>query len=565
MTSIPTIESPTTLNQPPISTSTTMGVNNFAPPMGTEQTINSLQRLIQLGGGFNSNSAPTMSVGLTHPGAPKTDVSQQQPNTQQNANFALLPKLRPMNAVPMNAVPISVSALSHGPPYMAKQTKPNATAAFSPQGNRNVPHQPQGMMSHPGQQFMQQQVQQPYTQQPSMRLPVQLMSTVPRRNLSTKRSIITIGSANRSSIPTSASQPALGSIPITKKQMDQRQQSSYSSACNATIRAQQKLNSAQQQRRGCVTNVAEDKDENDTRDEVMKSLVGKVRGAVVGLPPLLGSQQTVSRVGVKRTLDGVPRVPSTEKLGQGLQPSKVEPQHKYVEVFGGRIEEKQVSKSPISPHAYLQKLLVSRGYSTTHYCSLEGGYYCRPTPLQCASYGLSVVQGVRTSNVPLFTALLSAGLSRNPCNKFGESILHSICRRGDYNLLKLFLDNGSCVQISDDFGRTPLHDACWTAKPCFKSIQMLLARDLRLLHIVDCRGSPPLEYVKKESWAGWIEFLDANKEIYWPKRNLNEVCEECPPELVNVPPHSRPVRDPENCATLEDAGMYANGKKEILQ
>jgi hypothetical protein len=25
-----------------------------------------------------------------------------------------------------------------------------------------------------------------------------------------------------------------------------------------------------------------------------------------------------------------------------------------------------------------------------------------------------------------------------------------------------------CVNISDDFGRTPLHDACWTAEPNFE-------------------------------------------------------------------------------------------------
>lgn len=351
---------------------------------------------------------------------------------------------------------------------------------------------------------------------------------------------------------------------ITKKQMEERQQSSYSSACNATIRAQQKLSNEQrQQEKRCVIKMEED--ENDTRDEVNGSLISNGKAAVT--LPCAVSQ--VTGAGIKRNIDGVPRVASRIKLGDGQIENPdgtiFEPQHKYVQVVGGKVVGKEVAKSPISPHAYLQKLLISRGYSTTHYCSLEGGYYCRPTPLQCASYGLSVVQAVRTSNVQLFAGLLSAGLSRNPCNKFGESILHMVCRRGEYALLKLLIDNGSTIQVSDDFGRTPLHDACWTAKPCFQSIEMLLERDLRLLHIVDCRGSPPLEYVKKESWGSWIDFFEQKKEIYWPQRNLNEVCEECPPELVNVPPHSRPVLDPKNCASLESAAMYANGKKELLQ
>jgi len=349
-------------------------------------------------------------------------------------------------------------------------------------------------------------------QPPNLRQPQQL-AAVPKHKLSKSKSIVSIRQGNTESHETAKlqcnkrdqlhrsynivgtepslstnhvqkpltchylSDPTLAVSTITKKQMEERHQSSFSSACSATIKEQQKLSVEQQQQVLCSQNLS---------------------------TPL------------------------------------------------------------ISPHAYLQKLLVSRGYSTKLYCSLAGGYYCRPTPLQFASYGNRIVNAVRTSNTKLFSALLSAGLSRNPCNKFGESILHMVCRRSNYDLLKVLLDSGSTVQVSDDFGRTPLHDACWTVKPCFKSVNMLMERDVRLLHIVDRRGSPPLEYVQKENWGEWIQFFEMKKEVFWPRRNVTEESEECPPQLVNVPPHSRPVPDPENCATLDDAAMFSNGKKEPL-
>lgn len=113
---------------------------------------------------------------------------------------------------------------------------------------------------------------------------------------------------------------------------------------------------------------------------------------------------------------------------------------------------------------YLSSLLTSRGYSTQHFAALDGGYFCKPTDFQKASYGLKLIQAVRRSDTSVVEKMLEKGISANPCNAFGESILHTICRRGDNELLKIFLKYGGCVQVCDDFGRTPLHDACWTSK-----------------------------------------------------------------------------------------------------
>lgn len=242
------------------------------------------------------------------------------------------------------------------------------------------------------------------------------------------------------------------------------------------------------------------------------------------------------------------------------------PPCKYRKLIGGGKEPSLKALRPVSnpcevsPQAYLDALLQSRGYSTQSYCSLEGGYYCKPTPLQMASYGSQIMQAVRKSDSKLLGSLFQGGLSRNPCNSFGESLLHSVCRRSDYKMLGLMVENGSSVQVSDDFGRTPLHDACWTARPNFECVRILLERDVRLLRIVDCRGCSPLSYIKRELWADWIDFFDSQKDVFWKPRDVTAQGPEPPPPLTQVAAHTNPPKDPPNAASLDDAILLASGR-----
>jgi ankyrin repeat protein len=177
---------------------------------------------------------------------------------------------------------------------------------------------------------------------------------------------------------------------------------------------------------------------------------------------------------------------------------------------------------------------------------------------------MKFIEVVRTSNQSLLKKLLDAGLSPNPCNSFGESILHMLCRRGDHKLLQIFLDYGCSVQICDDFGRTPLHDACWTTTPCYKCVELLLNKDRWLLQIVDCRGATPLSYVRKEHWNDWKEFLDRQKDVWWPQIDLSRKDANSLPELVRLPPHSVPLPDPPGAPSHEYAKELANGSIETF-
>lgn len=214
----------------------------------------------------------------------------------------------------------------------------------------------------------------------------------------------------------------------------------------------------------------------------------------------------------------------------------------------------------MNPQTYLDSILQTRGYDTNNYCSLESGYYCKPTPHQKASYGIKLVQAVRGSDTKLLTSLLRAGLSRNPCNAFGESIVHMVCRRGEMDLLRVMVESGTSLQISDDFGRTPLHDACWTAEPNFDVVDLILRTDSRLLRICDCRGASPLSYIKRDNWSSWVEYFSSRKEEFWPPRDVNRVGVEGPPALVGEAPHTRPIVDPDDAAPLDLVTMVASGR-----
>ena len=217
-------------------------------------------------------------------------------------------------------------------------------------------------------------------------------------------------------------------------------------------------------------------------------------------------------------------------------------------------------QSPLSPQDYLDKLLKERGYSTEKFCSLNGGYYCRPSTLQTASHGTVTVKAVRSSNKVLMREMLKCGLSANPCNSFGESIVHMICRRGDHELLQILLDHDATLQVADDFGRTPLHDACWTAEPFFELVEIVLKHDRRMINITDCRGSLPLAYVNKKHWKQWIEFLRRKKDVFWPQRDTKADGEEPKPELMMKEPHSIPVPIPSKPASLDMARLISMGK-----
>jgi hypothetical protein len=130
-------------------------------------------------------------------------------------------------------------------------------------------------------------------------------------------------------------------------------------------------------------------------------------------------------------------------------------------------------------------------------------------------------------------------------------------------MLDLLLDAGCVIQTSDQNGRTPLHHACWAVTPNFPMIEKLLNRDIRLLNMADSHGYLPLSYIRQEHWSEWLQFLQARKEIYWPRTVCGDSS--AAPPLTQLKPHSRIIRDPDHALPIDVAKMVANGKLRIKE
>ena len=204
-------------------------------------------------------------------------------------------------------------------------------------------------------------------------------------------------------------------------------------------------------------------------------------------------------------------------------------------------------------------MLQARGYSVENYDALQTGYHNKPTPFQIASYDAYVVGLIKKGDLKTFSSLLQAGLSSNPCNVFGDSILHTICRMSQHpKALQLMITNGADLHISDDYGKTILHDACWAATPNFSLVTLLLDHDPYLLHMRDARGALPLSYIQDRHVEAWLEFLQENKDRFWPENTKAK-----PPKYALQPPNQRPVPDPG--LSLQMVRMLAAGKMSPLE
>jgi len=218
-------------------------------------------------------------------------------------------------------------------------------------------------------------------------------------------------------------------------------------------------------------------------------------------------------------------------------------------------------------------MLYARGYSTARHNTLQSAYFNNPTPLQKASFRSHLIALVHSGNAGALRAHLACGLSPNPANSFGESLVHKVCRVGRSRLLQVLLDNshsqggvyedGDLVRVADENGRTPLHEAC--AANSLECFELLCEQDLRMLYMADRHNCLPLQFVPKSAWPEWIQFLEAKKDEYWPAGQRHKFGggagqEEPPPLFTLQAPHSRPLKDPPNALPCDVATQVASGE-----
>ena len=227
-----------------------------------------------------------------------------------------------------------------------------------------------------------------------------------------------------------------------------------------------------------------------------------------------------------------------------------------------RRKKKKDSSSDESPQIYLCGILESRGYSIEEFNALETGYHNTPTPLQEASYGSHIIDVVRKGDSEELRQLMATGLSSNACNQHGESLIHLASRRGQSGCLNVLIEYGATLEIVDDYGRTPLHEAAWSAEPNFEVVEIIMQKDIRMFNMLDGRNQTPLSYVRRDVWKTWRKFLKSKVDMYWPKRNALEDGPQPPPPLTQKAPNSRKIPTPKSPLPLELASMVSQGKMD---
>lgn len=172
----------------------------------------------------------------------------------------------------------------------------------------------------------------------------------------------------------------------------------------------------------------------------------------------------------------------------------------------------------MSPDAFLHKLVFATcgiDLEPKRAKSLDD-FFAKVTDEQVAAYTMAVVTACRNNDLDALTKLHSEeGQTMNCFNRFGESLLTMACRRGFESVVEFLLQQSDVdVRISDDSGRTVLHDACWNPSPQLKICEWIMERDPALWFIADNRGSTPFGYARPEHWGIWRHFLLDNKDSF---------------------------------------------------
>ena len=180
----------------------------------------------------------------------------------------------------------------------------------------------------------------------------------------------------------------------------------------------------------------------------------------------------------------------------------------------------------VSPVAFLRSLLKNADSLSPQNQSYDGSFFTKPREKEIASYDMEMVDAIRSRDIDKLREFHKEGKSLNACNRFGESLLHMCCRRGDTDLVKFLVEEiGVRINVKDDFGRTPLHDACWTPTPNFEIVDSILkATDTNLLLAADIRGHTPFDYARKEHWEAWLKFFHERRELLLQQSVKSDSC-----------------------------------------
>lgn len=201
--------------------------------------------------------------------------------------------------------------------------------------------------------------------------------------------------------------------------------------------------------------------------------------------------------------------------------AKAEEPRKIQNIGSASKDERGSLTADLHPHQFLIQRLNESGFpvQARAYDEVQD-FFHDPLPEEIDAYCVEVVDAVRTGDIELLRQINSAGRPLKCSNRFGESLLHLACRRQLVAVVDFLINEAEVdPKVRDDYGRTPLHDACWTSSPNFKLVDMIVSRCPDLLYIKDKRGHTPLFYARQSHWESWIQHLETRLDTLAPQNS----------------------------------------------
>jgi len=181
-------------------------------------------------------------------------------------------------------------------------------------------------------------------------------------------------------------------------------------------------------------------------------------------------------------------------------------------------------KKDMDPETYVQQLFETfLGFALAIRPTLDLSAQSNTTPSEqffpaltednLNGYEMDVITAVREEDLNTLRAIHQSGRTMSCSNRFGESLIHMACRRGFTSIVKFLVEEANVpIRITDDCGRTPLHDTLWNRDCKYDIFDILVKRDPALLLVSDKRGHTPFAYARKEHWSNWLVHLFDQKD-----------------------------------------------------
>jgi len=159
-----------------------------------------------------------------------------------------------------------------------------------------------------------------------------------------------------------------------------------------------------------------------------------------------------------------------------------------------------------SPSLFLSAYFNNLGLkSRIDALSIEQALYF--LPYQESTIPTDMIRTIKEENMELFDCFSDEELS-SARSELGETLVHLACRLNKLQALThLLLVSGLPLNVKDQFGRNPLHNACSAVFPNFAVVDLLLSRSPDLVLYEDEKGKTPFEYIPCRLNGLWTRYI----------------------------------------------------------